>query len=66
MKSNTERAILARINRKLAKEGERLHICRENSTGFNELGRYYCVGNNNFVSAKHVDPDEWEKELAVI
>jgi aspartyl aminopeptidase len=66
MKSNTERAILARVNRKLVKQGGRLLVCPENSRWFNNLGRYYCVNNNNIITAQFVDLDDWAKELAVI
>lgn len=37
----TERALIHRINRVLAKEDKVLRRCRYNSSGFSYLGRYY-------------------------
>lgn len=56
MCTSTERALIARINRRL---DERLHLCSYSSRWFNELGRVYSVGGDGFIKAKHVCPREW-------
>jgi hypothetical protein len=38
-----KRALIRRINRVLAKENKVLRLCRYNSQGFSNLGRYYQV-----------------------
>lgn len=60
--SSMERATVARLNRKLAREGERVRTCRENSRDFWELGRFYVV-NDRKVTAKDIDPEQWLAEL---
>lgn len=60
-----ERAIVARINRKLSKTGERLRVCRESSKWFNDLGRYYMINDRNVICAAHIDLEQWNKQLAV-
>ena len=66
MTSISERALVARVNRKLAKDGERLHLCSENSKWFNELGRYFVTNSGHYVSAKHVFIGQWAQELGAI
>ena len=51
----SERALFARVARKLAKDCVTLHRCRENSRWFQDLGRYYCAGANNFVCGPCLD-----------
>jgi hypothetical protein len=62
----TMRALLQRINRRLAPElqgvkklrGERARV---------ELGDFYIIDfNRNFVLAAHVDPEELGRELGVL
>ena len=62
----SERALVARVNRKLAKDGERLHQCSENSKWFNELGRYFVTDQRNYISAKYVPINQLAKELGAI
>jgi len=39
----SERALVARINRVLAKDNEVLRTCRYDSRSFSTLGRYYII-----------------------
>lgn len=55
-----ERALLARIRRKLAQEGENLLWDRGGRLG------YYIVNNRNLVVAQDCDPLELAKELDCI
>lgn len=65
--SVSERAIVARINRKLAKEMQSLRRCREDSRGFNDLGSFYILDlHRNSVEAMHVDVKKLARELDVI
>jgi hypothetical protein len=41
VKPVTERALIRRINRVLAREGKVLRVCRYPSQGYHNLGRYY-------------------------
>jgi hypothetical protein len=62
----SQRALVARVRRELAKEGEALRACRQDSRGYSELGDWYIVGNNNLVSAKHCDLAALGRELGVL
>jgi hypothetical protein len=57
----TERALLARIRRKLAQEGESLWFDRSGQLG-------YCIINDriNGIIAQQCDPEELAKELDCI
>ena len=66
MTPNSERAIVARINRKLSKTGDRLRVCCEGSKWFNDLGRYYATNNRNVIIAAHIDVEQWARELTAI
>ena len=59
-------ALMARINRKLAHDGERFKASR--SAGeFDNLGDYYTVDlSMNAVVGKHQDPEELARELEVM
>jgi hypothetical protein len=60
----TARALMQRINRRLAKdEGSRLLTCRETARGFNELGRYYVVNAQNHLAQTDVDLEDLAREL---
>ena len=50
----TERALFARVNRALAREGRMLKACREDSKFFGTTGRYMIVAGN-IVDAMHID-----------
>ena len=63
----SERAVLARVNRALAKEDEIIRICREDSRWHPELGRFYSVDlSQNVIMSKHVDLEKWARELKVM
>lgn len=62
----TVRATIARINRKLAHEGEQLRTARGDRSWSN-LGNHYIVDvNRNFVVADHVEPEKLARELGVL
>jgi hypothetical protein len=64
MKTNTQRAQVARINRRLAKRDERLLTSRGAKT-IQNLGDYHLVDmRRNALVDSHVNLDELEAELA--
>jgi hypothetical protein len=63
----SERALFARLKRHLAKEGEYLRKCPQQSRWFNELGEYYTVNlSSNFITAKHISLEQWARECGVL
>ena len=63
----SERAVLARVNRALAKNDEILRICRKDSRGHLELGRFYSVDlSRDVVKSKGVDLEKWAREMKVM
>lgn len=63
----SERALLARINRKLAKAGQAVRTCRESSGAFSTLGRHYVVDvDRNMVEAYNVDLMELAENISVV
>lgn len=62
----SQRALLQRINRRLAKEHEVLKTLRGQRYE-HDLGRHYAVNYaTNLVTATHVDPEAWGRELGVL
>lgn len=62
----TQDAIIKRINRKLAHEGERLVTLR-GERGVHDLGRHYIVDTHqNGIVATHVDIVDLAREMKVI
>lgn len=62
-----ERALIGRINRKLAKMDSKLKTCRESSPSYSTLGRYYVVDvNRNFVQDHDVDLEALGRDLGVL
>ena len=57
---------MARINRKLAREGQRLHETRANSRRLNDLGYFYIVDDSNYVVAYRVELEELGREERVL
>lgn len=57
----SQRALVARIRRKLAKDGEYLKANR--SSDCPELGNWYCIGANNFVTSAHEDLEQLGREI---
>lgn len=64
-KTVSERAVIARINRALAKDGEALRKTRADSRWKSDLGHYYIV-KNNFITSKHYNLGELARELNVL
>ena len=59
-------ALISRINRKLAHEGERLRVNRHQRWYF-DLGWYYVVGiHTNLVEAAHLELPAFARELGVL
>ena len=63
----SERALLGRLNRALAREGEGkvIKVARYDSRLFQNFGRYYSVINNT-VQDWHIDLQQWAREMNVI
>lgn len=63
----SERALLARINRKLAKDGEKLLRCKQSSRAYAELGDYYIVDTGaNVILSKNCDLECIGRESGVL
>lgn len=63
----SERALLARINRKLVKDGEKLLRCKQSTRAYAELGDYYVVDTGaNVILSKNCDLEETGRELGVL
>jgi len=64
--SVSTRALVQRINRKLAGQDEMLRTCRMGSNYY-QLGRYYVVDlRRNFIVGKHIELEEFGRELEVL
>lgn len=62
----SERALIQRINRALAKDGERLRKARSVQTTLS-VGDYYVLDvQKNFIAHQHVDLDHLGRELKVL
>ncbi len=62
----TLRAVVQRINRKLAGGDEKLRKNR-GQRDWGDLGDYYIINTNrNFLVAGHVDPEAYARELGVL
>ena len=60
----SERALMARINRKLAKEGQKLCKCREGSRAMSNLGTYHVIDTykNAVIDWGIEDLEKWTKD----
>ena len=59
----TERNLLRRLNRKLAKENLIVKTSPVNSRWYNENGRHYCVDERtNFIQSQHIDIEKWARD----
>jgi hypothetical protein len=65
MKKTVEQLLLNRVNRKLVigQSGSRVHLCRYDSKWFNELGRCYETDERNLIVSKHVDLEDYAKDV---
>jgi hypothetical protein len=62
----TTNALIKRINRKLAHGDEKLRVTRGERCR-PELGDYHAINvSHNFITAKHVEPEAWGRELEVL
>lgn len=66
MSTVSKRALMARINRKLARDGQRLHETRANSRWLNDLGYFYIVDDRNYLVATWLDLKELGREERVL
>jgi hypothetical protein len=62
----SEAAIVQRIRRRMAQTSERLSSCRPGTRWHNDLGDWYAVDDHNNVTARHIDLEEFAKELGVL
>lgn len=63
----SDRALLARINRKLAAGDEVLKRCREDSRSYYQLGDYYLVDlNSNGIVRMNCDLEVEGRKLGVL
>jgi hypothetical protein len=62
----SERALVARINRKLAQQGEK--VCKSRTAwNYVSVGDYYVIDvNRNVTAGVAVDPESLAKELGVL
>jgi hypothetical protein len=59
-------ALIARINRKLVREGKRLYASRSERAS-SDLGGFYILDmRRNSIAAGHVDPVELAREIGVL
>ena len=66
-KAVSERALLARINRRLAKDDQKLLKCRAGTRAHSDLGDWYIVGQStNTVEAAHIVLEQLAQELKCI
>jgi cytochrome oxidase assembly protein ShyY1 len=62
----TERAVIQRVNRKLALEGQKLRTSRS-ARSIQDSGRYYIVDlRGNWLARKNVDVEKLARELEVL
>lgn len=63
----TRTALIARVNRRLAKQGESLRQCSENKRDHSRLGDVYVIDlAHNAVIAKNVDLQRFAKKLGAL
>jgi len=58
-------ALLARLNRRLAVEGQRLRATR-GKRAVQDVGNYYIISNENRIVAMHVDPVKLAREIGAL
>jgi hypothetical protein len=63
----SERALVARINRKLEQKGQSLRRCREDSRSSHQLGRYFVIDLSlNALITADCDLETVGRELGVL
>lgn len=62
-----ERALFARVNRALAKNGERLCRARAGTRAHSDVGRYYVIDlQSNSIAAKDCDLEALAKDMKLL
>lgn len=63
----SHRALMIRVNRKLAKKEQLLKKCKPSSAAYPDLGGYYVIDTmQNSVTSKNCNFEELAKELDVL
>lgn len=63
----SERALMRRINRRLVREGERLHACHPASRWHGDLGCFYMTRPDaNSIIARHVGIEALAADLGAL
>ena len=63
----SRQALIARVNRRLAKQNESLRRCPENRSDYHTLGDFYVLDlSRNAVCKKHVDIQKFAKTLGAL
>jgi hypothetical protein len=63
----SEAALIARLNRRLAHDDQRIKTCRCDSRSFPTLGRYYIHRfDYSVVADVDIDLEAWGRELGVL
>lgn len=59
-------AVVSRVRRRLARDGESLGKCRTASQWYRDLGDYYAVNDRNYLVRTHIDLEQLARELEVV
>jgi hypothetical protein len=62
----SERALVARIQRKLKADGQQLRKCRHDTAGYNQLGQFFIVDQFDAIVSTHHELATLGKELNVL
>jgi hypothetical protein len=62
-----ERALMARVNRALAKKNQAMQRCRQESRSFHNLGRYYIIDfSRNCLLHSDVDIEAFARQMGIL
>lgn len=61
----TESALLQRLRRHLARQGEYFHVTRGSASN-SDLGYYYTVDQFNAVARSHIQPEALARDLGLL
>lgn len=64
MKKISERALIKRINRRLAKDGEQMHKY-SGLRWHTDFGNYYVSNGNNHIVGAHTNPNDLAADLGI-
>jgi hypothetical protein len=59
-------AVVSRVRRRLARDGESLGKCRTASQWYRDLGGYYSSNDRNHLVRTHIDLEQLARELEVL